>query len=61
MKFTMFALGPGLLLIVAGVLLDSGYPDQQFSPVFGLFGSVWCWFGLFAVMLYWTARLVRRH
>ncbi|MBZ5595282.1 MAG: hypothetical protein LAP39_23810 [Acidobacteriia bacterium] len=61
MKFTLWALSPGFLLVAASMLLDSTYPDQPLVSLFGLFGSIWCWFGLVAVMLYWTARLAHHH
>lgn len=61
MKFTLWALGPGVLLIAVSMLLDRMFPDQPYDSLFGLFGSIWCWFGLFAVMVYWTGRLVRHH
>jgi xanthosine utilization system XapX-like protein len=61
MKFTLWALGPGLVLIAISILLDSVVPDYPFLSLFGLLGSLWCWFGLFSVMVYWTVHLAGHH
>jgi hypothetical protein len=59
MKFTFWAIGAPLLLVLFGFLLHFDRSTAGLAGLIAVVSFFWGWIGFWATLLYWIVRLVR--